>query len=83
MDCWKMFTLDVWGNEKDGWEVNDLYFWRKVTEQEIDDREEFVKEHLIGDVKQYEIDACSTEGFLEIRHIKSGKPIVHLYKVFE
>lgn len=30
MQTWNVFTYDVWGNDEDGFEVNDRYDWGSV-----------------------------------------------------
>jgi len=79
MVTYKVCTLDVWGNEDDGYEINNFFTYIEALDgSELDDFEAFCKEHLKGDPLQYEIDSCSTESFFEIRVKKTGYPVLHL-----
>ena len=82
-DRYQILTLDVWGNEINGYEINNFFNWKIIDADELADEKAFLTEYLIGDPDQYEIDSCSTESFFEVRHKETGKPILHLQKIYE
>ena len=72
-------TLDVWGNEEDGFEVND---WRKVGQIEVADMatDEEILDALIG--REYLSTRCVDvddvgDGMIDIV-LPSGRPLLHL-----
>lgn len=76
---YKICTLDVWGNEKEGYEIND--YFTIMDEVLIEDDESFNKclsELLIGDVARYDI-RDEFNGFIEVSY--KDKPILHFYSV--
>ena len=78
---YKVCTLDVWGNEEDGYDINDYFTLCESVEINSDaDMQNFMREYLKGEPDQYEItDPCN--GWLEIAH--EGKPILHMWEIDE
>jgi hypothetical protein len=80
MNLYKICTLDVWGNEVDGYDINDYFTYKtNFNIEELDNFNEFCEEHLIGDPNQYELNDYAN-GFMEIVHKETGKPILHFYE---
>lgn len=79
---YQAFTLDVWGNQTDGYEINDFYKYQIIDGSDLDNFKDFCAEHLLGNPDQYEIDSCSTESFFEIRCIETGEPVLHLQRIY-
>lgn len=78
----KICSLDVWGNEVDGYEIND---WYTIGYAEFTNDAEFyavLECYLIGDVKKYDIrDECN--GFIEVSDPTNGKPLLQIYAQHE
>jgi len=84
-EIWEVKSLDVWGNQEDGYEVNNEHNAGKIEIPAMLDnaglvkllkKEGFLKETVT--VKQVEIESPG-EGFIEIREKKTGEPIYFLY----
>jgi len=83
MKTFTVATLDVWGNEYDGWDINNYFTWRKdVTEEELHDINAFLKEHCKGKPEDYEI-YDSHSGFIEVTVAKTGEPVLHITENIE
>ena len=79
MSKYKICSLDVWGNENDGYDIND-YFTIGFVDLDQEKLEDVLKKYLIGSPKRYEIrDECN--GFLEVTY--KGKPVLHFYEIEE
>lgn len=93
---WQLVNyLDVWGNKKDGWEVNNLYREDKYLEDAVDKTDE----ELINWLKEinflvfqpyvsYEeiikrIDVWSDGGMIEFSFASDMQPICRLERVYE
>lgn len=76
-------TLDVWGNQEDGYEINNFFNYKVIDAEELEDFRAFCLEHFKGDPDQYEIDSCSTESFYEIRVKETGYPVLHLQQIYD
>ncbi len=75
MSLYKVCTLDVWGNEVDGYDINDYFtLVESVNIDSDDDMTAFMSEYLKGTPEQYDIEDCCN-GFMEISY--KGKPILH------
>lgn len=83
MKTWRICTLDVWGNETDGYGINDYFTYvAECPESDLEDKTAFLIEHLIGDPNQYTWrDDCN--GFIEVAHKDTGKPIFHITANYE
>lgn len=80
---YKATTLDVWGNQEDGYEINNFFNYQTIDGEDLENFKAFCEEHLMGDPEQYEIDDCSTESFYEIRVKDTGYPVLHLQAIYE
>jgi len=87
MNTWKLCFLDVWGNEEEGFEVNDIFPIDCIELEENFTNQDLIHELLAqnylcsfaGQVK----DVFSVDGddeFVTIDDAKDGFPLFHLYK---
>lgn len=84
METWRVTSLDVWGNEEDGFEIND---WFNVGYIDLPDAATSAAISALikgGYLKAEaatlaEADECSSEGFIEIREKATGRPVFQLY----
>jgi hypothetical protein len=70
--------MEVWGNEIDGWDVNNWFNYEVIDASDLDNFEAFCREHLRGDPSQYEL---IENGYPEIVHAETGKPILQFYPI--
>lgn len=83
---WNVHSLDVWGNEDDGFEVNNEFKAGTVelpygaTDEEL--LKIFKEDHLEANVtlKSVSFDEQSSEGFFVIENKKTGEPLFHVYQ---
>lgn len=83
MLVYRLHTLDVWGNETDGYEVNDAFNRGFITLKEDFNDSELLDaiDNKIGlQGREYaEIDDFGALDFIEIRDKSNGMPVFHLY----
>ena len=89
MEKWQVVDLDVWGNEEDGFEVNNVF----RLDIYIDLPEDFTKTDVIKALKQVgylkkhiqnrQLSMEDNEDFILIEQTKNGCPVCYLYKVKE
>ena len=88
MRKYQIATLDVWGNEKDGFEVNNVY----KTSDSILLKEDFSNKDVMkalkkeGFLKKYCQERwlnfeCSDYSFICIESARTGEPLYYLYEV--
>jgi len=84
-EVWEVKSLDVWGNEEDGYEVNQEFKAGKIEiPAMLDDadlvkllkKEGFLKETVRAN--QIEVESSGL-GFIEIKEKKTGEPVYFLY----
>lgn len=81
---WKLISLDVWGNEDDGFEVNAAYHTGITLS--IDDHEHdhsvigALRDggYLADDVAYEDIDVDGDEYMMYITYVPTGEPLWHL-----
>ena len=87
----RVVSLDIWGNEKEGYEINDSFRTKKIIEfeDEGDTWEETAKTEqnilkaliendiLVGTPEHYSID-WETENDIAISEKQTGKPVINL-----
>ena len=78
--------FDVWGNEEDGWEVNnlsiefnDLYLAPDITNEEIID---YLKNigYFTKDVQMSDLSICDDGDMIEIEKADNGMPLCRLQR---
>ena len=88
MEKWQVADLDVWGNPKEGYEINNVF----RLDIYIDLPENFTKTDVVkalkevGYLKKYVQNRLSMEDdedFILIEQTKNGCPVCYLYKVKE
>jgi hypothetical protein len=84
-DRWEVLLLDVWGNEVDGYEVNDS--WRSGVTLEIDDDAQthevlsLLCAEMGGNPDTLEIDGnTSGESVLYVQDRTDGRPVCELQR---
>lgn len=81
MSKYKVCELDVWGNEKDGYEVNNWYTTGFITLNDQDDLITELNKQLEYKVNVNLVDVHDEyNGFIEIADKKTGKPLLQLTK---
>lgn len=86
---WKVHSLDVWGNAKDGYDVNNEFSAGTVeipegaTDEELLKifKGEFLDKHLT--LRTVEFDNPGSESFFAIKQRKDGKPVYHVYLQYD
>lgn len=83
MQTWNVFTYDVWGNDEEGFQVNDRYDWGslelledasdEMVVQAIKDFGVFAKDALVG---EFEIDG--DDSAIYITAANNGCPLCEL-----
>lgn len=83
MQKWQVWSLDVWGNDEDGFNVNDRYDWGflqlpedvsdEVVIRTIKDFGFFTKDAVVGD---FEIDG--DDSIIYITDVDTGCPLCEL-----
>ena len=77
MNEWKVLVCDVWGNEEDGWEVNDVTVVGCINlpDEPTDDE---IMEQVFTKPYTVEIDSgVSDECRVEFIRIRDGKPVAY------
>ena len=75
MAAFKVCTLDVWGNEEDGYAINNHFTLVESVNINSDaDMTAFISEYLEGTPEQYDVQD-DMNGFIEVSY--RGKPILH------
>lgn len=79
---YRLFTYDLWGNDKDGYQINDYYYQGIFTLSPALTDKEIFKEIGIKPQSQnhVEFDSIGDENTLYIISKKNGKPICELRK---
>ena len=85
MDTWTVATLDVWGNEKDGWDVNNVYKYCDdlVIADDADEHDIMQALKRMGLLKKacqlrwLDIDWCD-DTMIEINQAKNGYPLFQI-----
>ena len=84
METWVVYDLDVWGNEEDGYEVNDWWAVGELsfTDMEIQDDkvilEKMKKAGYLKTSDMRELEIVADYGFIEIVERKTGKYLYNL-----
>ena len=81
MAAYKVYTLDVWGNEEIGYDINNYFtLVDSVNINSDEDMTAFISEYLRGIPEQYYIQD-DMNGFIEVSYSGKvsyrGKPILH------
>jgi hypothetical protein len=84
---WKLYSLDVWGNAKEGYEVNDRYHLDNLELSDNATEKELVKilksmDYLKKTVKMKQLKIDWDEDYTTIDSAKTGKPLFQLIKEF-
>lgn len=87
MDKWTLINyFDVWGNEEDGWEVNDacsefddLNIDDDATDQDIIDYLYNIEFFKTNDIEKFRIEGIG-DGWIEIYQAEDDKPLCRLQK---
>jgi len=81
MRKWKVCSLDVWGNETTGYDVNDAFTIGFCNEGDQADGEDLVEsvigEYLKGTIDNYSV-SDNGDSFIEISLKSTGEPVLHL-----
>jgi len=78
---YKVCTLDVWGNVKEGYDINNYFTLVESVNINSDvDMTNFLREYLKGEPSQYTIDD-DYSGFIEVLY--EGLPILHFNVIYE
>jgi hypothetical protein len=81
MNTWRLYTYDLWGNEEDGWEVNDVFQKSTTLELSAEPTDAEVSEALASACE------CSTENVdvdqadedtIYLTDDRTGKPLAEL-----
>ncbi len=84
---WQIADLDVWGNEKEGFEVNNVFRLDVYIELPEDfTKADIVKAlKLVGYLKKHvqnrQVTMDGDENFIYLEQTKNGCPVCYLYKV--
>lgn len=84
METWVVYDLDVWGNEEDGYEVNDWWAVGELsfTDMEIQDDkvilEKMKKAGYLKTSDMRKLEVVADYGFIEIVERKTGKYLYNL-----
>lgn len=84
MKTWVVYDLDVWGNEEDGYEVNDWWAVGELsfTDMEIQDDkvilEKMKKSGYLATSDMRKLEVVADYGFIEIVERKTGKYLYNL-----
>ena len=81
MALWQVFTLDVWGNEEDGFEVNDRACVGSIETSDNATNEELCACLLDAGIAYGSLKDASFEGaygFVMINERESGRPVFQL-----
>lgn len=84
METWVVYDLDVWGNEEDGYEVNDWWAVGELsfTDMEIQDDkvilEKMKKAGYLKTSDMRKLEVVADYGFIEIMERKTGKYLYNL-----
>lgn len=82
---WQVKSLDVWGNEEDGFEVNQEFSAGEIEIPAMTDdagllklmkKEGFIKENIRSNQIEFE---DTGSGFIEVKEKKTGEPVYFLY----
>jgi len=76
-------TLDVWGNENDGFEVNDSFKVGTINLYAVSTDEQILNAiSLLGyNVEGLEIEDYSDNSFIAISEKETGKPVFNIVKI--
>jgi hypothetical protein len=86
MSNWEVITYDVWGNEDDGFEVNQAFTTGRVIEVCDDEDNDSIVEGLINSgefhagVVGADIDVDGDEHVIYINDAKTFEPILELHR---
>lgn len=84
---YEIVDLEIWGNEDDGYEVNDAFHTLEYIEiEDIDDDKEIlnaVSHYLKDPIKNCYIDNMSSEETIYINAYKNDMPLIELQLVTE
>lgn len=84
METWVVYDLDVWGNEEDGYEVNDWWAVGELsfTDMEIQDDkvilEKMKKAGYLKTSDMRKLEVVADYGFIQIVERKTGKYLYNL-----
>jgi|CXWL01.1.fsa_nt_gi hypothetical protein len=84
---WKIITYDVWGNEKDGYEINQSFYSGREVELPAEPEDEQVRAALIeagylkksNQLRHLEFDGDG-DGFVRVSRKRDSYPIVELQR---
>ncbi len=86
---WQVADLDVWGNAKEGYEVNDVYRLDVYIELPDDVKKADVVKALkqVGYLRKHvqnrQLTMDDSEDFIFLEQTKDGCPVCYLYRVSE
>jgi hypothetical protein len=80
---WRLYTYDLWGNEEDGYEVNDVYRTPEILRFDAECTDAELLAYLESDAGplnpgECEIDATSDEDRIYIIAASDGHPVCEL-----
>lgn len=84
-ETWILYGLDVWGNEEDGWDINDVSEIKRmeIPEEVIDDPDKLIKllqEDILADDTKFDVEYNGDDYIsINLDHF-GGKPILELWK---
>lgn len=83
-ETWILYDLDVWGNEDDGFEVNDWWAVKNLefTEMEIQDDQAILnrlkEEGCLATSDPKYVEVVADYGFIQINVRDTGRPLYNL-----
>lgn len=80
---YNIFSLDIWGNEEDGWERND-YFSQgtiEILEGENPIKRLIDENYLVEDAEKFVQYEDFSNGYIDILLNENGKPILELQEL--
>jgi hypothetical protein len=78
MRAWKVWGLDVWGNEEDGYDVNDRYDHGIICIIDEPTDEEILKAVDLDYRNPSKFDIDGDDGYLHIERVRDGRPLLQL-----
>jgi hypothetical protein len=77
---YQILSLDVWGNEKEGFEINAAYSTGRTYEIDFENDYQIIKTLFVaGEIAYHDaIDIDGNERMLHLSDIESGRPILQL-----
>jgi hypothetical protein len=76
---WMLYTYDVWGNRRDGYEVNDTYTSGEVSSPLLQPSDSWLA-GLCG-LRNDQVDIDGDDNYITVNRRSDGKPLCHLERV--